>query len=105
MSACHWCHGDCGATCLGLTRSTQMPTSDPAYFMLTSGPVTPTTVYRDNCYICRDPEFAQMGLPVCTFCPACKTAGRGEGHIPADDVACSDCGDDSVYAAAMEALT
>lgn len=95
--SCHWCGGDCGATCLQLTKSTQMQTGDPAYWMLSSGPVTPKTIHRDGCYICEDPEFAQMGLPLCKPCPSCG------GHVPADDVVCDDCGDDAEYAAYMAA--
>jgi len=84
---CHWCQEDCGGTCLGLTASTQMRTDDPAYFLLAGGHVSTPTVYREGCYICNDPEFAQMGLPLCRFCDACKT-----GHVPADDDICDDCG-------------
>lgn len=43
---------------------------------------------RSNCYICRDPDFAQMGLPLCTSCSKCK------GHVAADDSVCDDCGHD-----------
>jgi hypothetical protein len=53
---------------------------------------TTPVVHRDGCYICRDPEFAQMGLPLCYPCPDCLRKGRGLGHIPADDVTCDDCG-------------
>ena len=45
-------------------------------------------IYRESCYICRDPEYAQMGLPLCRKCPKCG------GHIPADDCICDDCGFD-----------
>jgi len=66
---------------------------DAAYWMLlddfTSTPVE--GVYRESCYICRDPEFAQMGLPLCRPCPDCQREGRGQGHIAADDTVCSDC--------------
>jgi hypothetical protein len=55
------------------------------YDEFTSTPV----VHRDGCYICEDPEFAQMGLPLCRLCPACKT-----GHVAADDTVCDDCGAD-----------
>jgi hypothetical protein len=66
---------------------------DPCYFMLERGRADPsqrstTTVYDDDCYICRDEEFALMGLPLCYPCPKCK------GHVPADDSVCSDCGHD-----------
>jgi len=91
-SNCHWCGGDCGATCLGLRQSTQMPTSDPAYFMLTSGRTSTPRVHREGCYICEDPEFAQMGMSLCTPCVACQAVGRGDGHVPADDEECSECG-------------
>lgn len=46
------------------------------------------TVYRDGCYICEDPEYSMMGLPLCYKCPECS------GHIPADDTLCDDCGYD-----------
>lgn len=65
--------------------------SDPAYWMLEQGRKDPskrstTTVYNEHCYICRDPEFALMGLPLCFPCHNCK------GHVPADDSICTDCG-------------
>lgn len=66
-----------------------MRPDDPAYFLLTTEHTTTPTVYRERCYICNDPEFAQMGLPLCFFCPTCKT-----GHVPADDTRCDDCGAD-----------
>jgi hypothetical protein len=58
----------------------------------TSTPV----VHDDGCYICCDPEFAQMGLPLCRRCPECVRTGRGDGHVPADDTVCSDCGYDEL---------
>lgn len=62
--------------------SIKMQPDDPAYWMLfddvTSTPVT----HNDNCYICRDPEFAQMGLPLCYKCLICGA------HVPADDITC-----------------
>lgn len=46
----------------------------------------------DTCYICRDPEYAERGLPLCRACPACR------GHIAADDSICDDCGlDDQMF--------
>lgn len=64
--------------------SIPMKRDDPAYWMLgsefTSTPVQ--GLFRENCYICTDPEFAQMGMPLCYTCPEC------DGHIPADDVEC-----------------
>lgn len=55
-----------------------------------------TTVYSDTCYICRDPDFARMGLPLCYECPKCKSDSDGKilGHIPADDTQCTVCGYD-----------
>jgi len=43
-------------------------------------------IHRENCYICRDPDFRLYGLPLCKQCPECK------GHIAADDSICDDCG-------------
>jgi hypothetical protein len=60
-----------------------------------------TTVYDASCYICTDPDFARMGLPLCWECEECKKAGRGLGHVAADDVECTVCGWDS-YAVYME---
>lgn len=67
-----------------------MPTSDPAHWMLERGREDPSfrskkTVHRAGCYICEDPEFALMGLPLCYPCAKCG------GHVPADDSVCSDC--------------
>jgi hypothetical protein len=59
---------------------------DPAYCMLFDAFTTTPTIKRPGCYICDDPEFAQMGLPLCSVCPDCN------GHIPADDSVCDDCG-------------
>jgi hypothetical protein len=66
---------------------------DPAYWMLEQGRNDPskrstTTVYRDGCYICEDPEFSLMGLPLCFPCHKCG------GHVAADDTVCDDCGFD-----------
>lgn len=66
--------------------------ADPAFFMLFDGHATVPVVHRDGCYICEDPEFAQMGLPLCSPCPGCLREQRGLGHIPADDDTCDDCG-------------
>jgi hypothetical protein len=64
-----------------------MKPSDPAYWLLERGRKDPskrstTTVYSEDCYICRDPEFAMMGLPLCYPCAKCN------GHVPADDTIC-----------------
>ena len=61
---------------------------DPAHFLLTDGYTSTPKVHRVGCYICEDPEFAQMGLPLCRKCPACG------GHVAADDTVCDDCGFD-----------
>lgn len=66
--------------------------TDPAAWMLHDGFTSTPAVYRKGCYICEDPEFAQMGLPLCRKCPECVRQGRGDGHIAADESACSDCG-------------
>lgn len=42
----------------------------------------------DTCFICNDPDFSRMGLPLCRACPKCG------GHIAADDSRCDDCGYD-----------
>lgn len=73
--------------------SIPMSKSDPAYWMLEQGLKDPsqrtvTTVYDSNCYICRDPEFSLMGLPLCYPCAKCS------GHVPADDTFCDECGED-----------
>lgn len=47
-----------------------------------------------GCYICRDPDFARMGLPLCYPCSVCKETGR-QGHVPADDTVCTICGTDA----------
>ncbi len=59
-----------------------MRKDDPAYWMLHDGVETVPTVRNVNCFICRDPEFAQMGLPLCYRCLVC------EAHVPADDLVC-----------------
>jgi hypothetical protein len=71
-----------------------MKPEDPAYFLLDEGLHDPTkrsrtTVYKAGCYICDDPEFSLMGLPLCFPCPACG------GHIAADDSICEKCGADA----------
>lgn len=85
---------------------------DPAYFLLKDGHASSTTVYHRGCYICEDPEFAQMGLPLCRECPECRKAGRlapepnrGYGHVAADGGECSECGHDEyeAYYAELEA--
>lgn len=90
---CHWCHQRCNGTCLGTTESRQMHPSDPAYWMLKDDRTTVAKVHDPGCYICRDPEFAQMGLPLCKPCPSCTAReGTEAGHVPADDTDCTVCG-------------
>jgi len=67
--------------------SVPMKKSDPAYWMLEEGlsgkrEVKVSEVYNKDCYICNDPEFALMGLPLCTACVVCGA------HVPADDCVC-----------------
>jgi hypothetical protein len=65
---------------------------DPAYALLLDDYRSTTTAEHDpRCFICEDPEFAQMGLPLCRPCPRCQTSGR-PGHVPADDCECTVCG-------------
>lgn len=64
---------------------------DPAYSLLQDDVTSTPVIYRRGCYICEDPEFAQMGLPLCRKCPRCG------GHIAADDIECDDCGLDEQY--------
>lgn len=63
---------------------------DPAQFLLNDGYESTPVIYKRSCYICEDPEFAQMGLPLCRKCPACG------GHIAADDSVCDECGLDDL---------
>lgn len=75
--------GDLGA----LSHSVAHKPDDPAFWMLLDGKTSTTSApYRDYCYICRDPEYAAMGLPLCYQCARCG------GHIAADDENCDDCG-------------
>lgn len=65
----------------------------PAYWMLEEGLADPTkrsttNVYSRGCYICDDPEFSLMGLPLCYACFVC-----GE-HVAADNMECGACGHD-----------
>lgn len=67
--------------------SVKMKPSDPAYWLLEEGlsgkrEIKKPEVYSENCYICTDPEFALMGLPLCYACYKCG------GHVPADDSVC-----------------
>lgn len=61
---------------------------DLAYALLLDDMTSTPVFRREGCYICGDPEYALMGLPLCYPCPACG------GHVPADDCTCDDCGRD-----------
>lgn len=65
--------------------SVPIKSTDPAYRLLTDDFTSSTTVYKEGCYICEDPEFAQMGLPLCYPCWSCG------GHVAADDTICDAC--------------
>jgi hypothetical protein len=69
----------------GRVPTTVTKPSDPAYALLTNPNIYSTPnldIFRDDCYICLDPEFAAMGLPLCKACEECG------GHIAADDSVC-----------------
>lgn len=73
--------------------SQPMQPSDPAYWMLERGRNdasfrSTSTVYKKECYICTDHEFALMGLPLCGPCFKCG------GHVAADDPVCDVCSAD-----------
>lgn len=64
---------------------------DPAYWLLERGLKDPSKksksdVYSETCYICNDPEYFLMGLPLCHKCKDCG------GHVAADDGECGTCG-------------
>ena len=61
---------------------TKMKPNDPAYWMLHNGVTSTPVTYNPTCYICNDPEYAQMGLPLCRVCRVCGA------HVPADDCIC-----------------
>ena len=72
------------------TRNTYGP-DDPAQLLVEQGRRDPSkrstpVIHQKGCYICEDPGFALMGLPLCTRCDICG------GHVPADDEVCTDCG-------------
>lgn len=70
--------------------SVPLKKTDPAYWMFEQGLSDPSkrstsTVHKDGCYICEDPEFSLMGLPLCYPCVKCG------GHVAADDTVCDVC--------------
>jgi len=66
--------------------SKPLPPDDPARCLLHDDFTSTPVVFRHDCYICRDPEFSKMGLPLCRKCPYCG------GHVAADHNVCDDCG-------------
>jgi len=89
-----------------------MKPNDPAYWLLDAPKhYSIPKVYLESCYICRDPEFMLMGMPLCRICCVCKKLKEnlstdvpinpkapqalvvvpGYGHIPADGSACDFC--------------
>lgn len=74
-----------------IRRSVAMKPHDPAFVLLLDGKVSVPVVHRGGCYICEDPEFAAMGLPLCFPCPACVRkqevcgACQGTGGYPDKD--------------------
>ena len=68
-----------------------LPPDYPARWMLEDGHTTTPNkdIYKETCYICNDPEYSAMGLPLCYACHYCG------GHVAADDVICDDCGKDN----------
>lgn len=74
--------------------SLPMKPSDPAYWMLEQGLADPSkrsksnVAKKPNCYICLDPEYALMGLPLCFACHICGS------HVAADESECDTCGHD-----------
>lgn len=75
-----------------------LQSDDPCYFMLQNGRLeeietpdefnwrTKPVIHREGCYICEDPEFSLMGLPLCYPCQFCN------GHVAADSDTCDECG-------------
>lgn len=65
---------------------------DPAFILLDArDQPSVQRVHRKGCFICEDREFARMGLPLCSPCCACREKML-DGHIPADETECDDCG-------------
>lgn len=87
----------------GITLTVTQP-GDPAMELLQDPNIFSVkkagVLHDDSCYICLDPEFAQMGMPLCYPCEAC-TANPDvphSGHVPADDTLCTVCGSDAYEA-------
>ena len=77
--------------------SRPLPLNDPARWMLEDSFTSTPVVFDPDCSICLDPEFAQMGLPLCKECKHCDN-----GHVAADDTRCSICGEDNEQAYSEE---
>lgn len=90
--------------------SVPLKITDPAYWMLEEGRakvesgegVKRSKVYRSTCYICKDPEFALMGLPLCYPCTAVVDGVECGAHTPADDIECDEGHTAPEYMEAME---
>lgn len=67
-----------------------MPADDPARVMMDNlATFSVPTIYREFCYICRDPEFAMIGMSLCYPCQKC-----GEHNAADDGPECPHCGYD-----------
>jgi len=92
--------------------SAPLKPNDPAYWMLEEGRrkvesgegIKRSGVYNPNCYICLDPEFALMGLPLCSPCTFTDDGVVCGAHTPADDVECANGHTDPRYVEAMDGL-
>jgi len=84
-------HGDPAAWMLNRGRAEEFAIAAGAEIPESERWVTQTEAFSSKCYICNDPEFALMGLPLCKPCPNCQKHGK-VGHVPADDEECTDCG-------------
>ena len=57
--------------------------SDPLDFLRDNVIWTPEpNVWNDDCFICNDPDFARLGLPLCKECSICGA------HTAADCFTC-----------------
>lgn len=92
--------------------SVPLKTNDPAYWMLEEGRkkvesgegIKRPETYKSDCYICLDPEFALMGLPLCWSCRVMVDGVECGAHGAADDIECEAGHTDPRYIDAMEAL-
>lgn len=79
-----------------------LPLSDTARWMLqrgideyegrvpNTGWISESEVYNPRCYICKDPEFALMDMPLCYPCDSLVDGVVCGAHIPADDTVCDE---------------